>query len=178
MGSDYAKAFEKRLKEFSEDTSYFKDYDYLEIKKDKEVLVRIMDIEDEDSSFIITGYKLDRQGRVVVDKPDVDLNPTNIGMVIKSTDPDYKAGDLISLPYLSVKGTVETPEYMLMLQFSRGNMEPILPADFRKRMPRLEQSYGDHMVKHPKNLKPTTEDRLTYLLPSFKIQSGYVVSSS
>lgn len=81
--------------------------------------------------------------------------------------PDYEemaVGGLVYLPD-TIKNTTWNPEFLMLLQEQRGNMEPKLPATMNKEIAVFNKLWGERMYQIDKLGEPTTVDTMTYLVP-------------
>ena len=168
---EYRDRIDKQLLEFSEDTSYFAQYDTIQIKDQNSVLVRVFFFKPAGQGIAL--YKPDPvNGGMVLTTNSLDSTPMHIAKVIKSNDPDYKPGDIVVLTYDKVRGYIPNPE-MQMYERSQKvqGLESFEPEDTRNKIPRVEAMWKDLTFVRPWLLEPEDEDRLTYCLPNYEIKS-------
>lgn len=86
----------------------------------------------------------------------------------------FKKGDLVVLATNKIRGFIDNPVWQLYEQsLESKNVEAIEPEDKRKKIPFLEAVWNDYMFVRPWLMKPTEEDRLTYLLNSFEVKAAW-----
>jgi len=163
MSNNLDELFKKQFIKFKEDKSYFKTYDWVNIKRENTVLVRFFKFKAPGAGTILLP---DQSGNFK--KESKDSRITNIAIVIKSNDKDYNVGDIVTVSRVKVEGESYTPDYMLLMQFSNSNLEPILPPNFREKASNLELNYAEHRLDIPWRYNLEEEDYLTYLLPSYE----------
>lgn len=166
------KAYEKQLKEFKEDNSYFGDYKE-EVRKDKHVLLRLFRFNPTKDFWTTTTLQAPAPSlnSIINENVTVDYEITNIAKVIKvGPGSEYKQGDIVYLPYDRVQGHIENP---LWVDYKHSQMvkgaDAIEPDDKRKLIPAIEQNYKMYSYKKPKNAVMDEEDRLTYCIVDLEI---------
>lgn len=178
--ADQHQDFVNSVKEFMADDSYLNDYSWFNLMKDDQVLVRVFRYQPKKKISSIIGGETqeilvrDFQGNYVPASQAYHAITVPIIKIIKSSDSSgtYASGDVCSVISGEITGKTQNPDYLYALQFSRmQGAEPILPDDLRKEIPAIEKNWLKYMVVHPYHAGPTSTDKLTYCIPTIKIQS-------
>lgn len=167
---EYRERINNQLVEFLKDESYFSQYDTVSIEDPETTLVRVFFFKPGGQGVPL--YKPDPiSGNLVLSSNSLDSTPMHIAKVIKSTNPNYKPGDVVVLTYDKVRGFIPNPE-MEMYERSQQikGMEAFEPEDTRNKIPRVEAMWKDLTFVRPWLLEPEEEDRLTYCLPNYEIK--------
>lgn len=166
------KSYDKQLAEFIEDESYFKDYPE-KVRKDKHVLLRMFKFEPDKEFWesMTLQVPLVKTQSIINEVVSIDYTITNIAKVIKAgPNAEYKAGDIVYLPYQRVQGVMENPKWQdyKQSQLMQG-ATPIEPDDKRKLIPAVEQNYAQCAYKKPGNAEMDDDDRITFCMVDYEI---------
>ena len=87
-----------------------------------------------------------------------------VGNEIDKKYKGLKVGGIVTLPD-DIKNTVDNPEFLLILQTSKGNSEPKIPAGMQRKVAVFNRDWEKYRYRINKLADLTSIDTVTFLVP-------------
>lgn len=179
--------FKQSLRDFIEDDSYFPDYKGYIPLGDK-VLIRLFKFTPREdlkehlgkTEILLPGV-LDGNWKPKIQALSEKIFP--IAKVIRKgmrVNEDFiKEGGVYTVPYEEVLGTQWNPDFLHLVQTfagKSGNQGKLvnIPEDMPQKLPKMAIEWARYKFSMPDRLgKETEDDKLTFLIPTIKLESIY-----